>query len=525
MFGIDFYPTPERLLDKITEGMDWWQVSSVLEPSAGKGNIADYVKEKVKKSDRWHKKEADVDCIEIDEQLQHILKGKGYPVVHNDFLTFSTYKRYNLIIMNPPFSTGAAHLTKALEIQKNGGAIICILNAETIKNPYTNERKALVAALKQYNAEITYLQHEFTDAERKTDVEIAVVKAIIPQTEKVSVIYEEMKKKHYAEARAAEQTDLILSDYILSAINQYNLELDAGIHLIEEYRAMQPYILSGFEKDSGSFLTLHLNGKEELSINRFVEYVRMKYWNALFNNPKFTKNMTSNLVSEYHSKVQELKHYDFSAYNIKEIQMQMSRNLIKGVEQCIIDLFEELSHKHSYYAECDHNIHYYNGWKTNQSWFINKKVIIPLNGFDNYFGDYRPNDYHVEKKLSDIEKALNYLDGGLTESRDLNTWLTNAKETGQTKKIQLKYFTVTFYKKGTCHIEFTNLELLKKLNIFGSQKKGWLPPGYGKMKYEDMEAEAQDIINSFEGAAEYRKVVSNPNYYLFNAKNIPLLEG
>ena len=33
-------------------------------------------------------------------------------------------------------------------------------------------------------------------------------------------------------------------------------------------------------------------------INKFVEEVRMKYWNALFNDPKFTKNMTSNLVEE-----------------------------------------------------------------------------------------------------------------------------------------------------------------------------------------------------------------------------------
>ena len=29
----------------------------------------------------------------------------------------------------------------------------------------------------------------------------------------------------------------------------------------------------------------------------------------------------------------------------------------------------------------------------------------------------------------------------------------------------LKNIDVTFYKKGTCHIEFTNLELLKRFNI------------------------------------------------------------
>ena len=36
-----------------------------------------------------------------------------------------------------------------------------------------------------------------------------------------------------------------------------------------------------------------------------------------------------------------------------------------------------------------------------------------------------------------------------------------------------------FSKKGTCHITFTDTKLLDKLNVYGSQKKGWLPPGFG----------------------------------------------
>lgn len=59
-----------------------------------------------------------------------------------------------------------------------------------------------------------------------------------------------------------------------------------------------------------------------------------------------------------------------------------------------------------------------------------------------------------------------------------------------TKKIRLKYFNVTFYKKGTCHIEFTNTELLKKLNIYGSRQRKCLPPGYGTTSYENMDEES-----------------------------------
>ena len=99
-----------------------------------------------------------------------------------------------------------------------------------------------------------------------------------------------------------------------------------------------------------------------------------------------------------------------------------------------------------------------------------------------------------------------------------------AEEYGETKNIQLKYFTVTFFKKGTCHITFTNEELLKKFNIFGSQKKGWLPPSYGKKAYQDMSTEEKAVVNAFDGEEEYNKVVANQKYYLFSGNTLNLLE-
>lgn len=47
--------------------------------------------------------------------------------------------------MNPPFSDGVKHLLHAIEIaEKTGSEIVCILNANTIKNPYSNGRKLLL---------------------------------------------------------------------------------------------------------------------------------------------------------------------------------------------------------------------------------------------------------------------------------------------------------------------------------------------------------------------------------------------
>ena len=66
--------------------------------------------------------------------------------------------------------------------------------------------------------------------------------------------------------------------------------------------------------------------------------------------------------------------------------------------------------------------------------------------------------------------------------------------------------------------------MLKKFNIFGSQRKGWLPPSYGKKLYKDMTPEEKAVINEFEGEKEYNKVMANKKYYIFDTNKILMIE-
>lgn len=537
----DFYPTPEHIIDKMLFGLDVLFLDSVLEPSAGSGNIVDALKKK-EKSYR-ERKPIDIDCIEQDDNLQKILKGKGYRLVYNDFLSYETMKEYDLIIMNPPFSDGCKHLLKALELQeRNGGSVVCLLNAETIKNAYTNDRKYLIQKLTEYDAKIEFIQNAFIDAERKTGVEIALIKVKLPEVRRTSFILEGLKKsKKEAEPEQSDCYFLSDADFFKSIVNQYQMEVESGIKLIKEYYALKPFILSSFGKDKdtgetiqtgGCILSLDISTNRSrynniLSVNEYIREVRRKYWSALFENQKFVGQLTGNLQREFYNKVDELRNYDFSLFNIYQLKIEMQKSVIKGIEETILALFDELSHKHHWYDETSNNIHYYNGWKTNKAWIINKKVIIPLSGFrdlDYSWGGFRPSHSDVIRKLQDIEKCFNYLDGGLTDAVDLEESLKFAEEYEETKNIQLKYFTVSFFKKGTCHIVFNNDELLKKFNIFGSMRKGWLPPSYGKKKYKDMMQEEKSVVNEFEGEAEYNKTLSNLNYYIFDSNNIQLIE-
>ena len=529
----DYYPTPEKLLNEITAGLEWNKIESVLEPSAGKGNIAEFVfqEKKITVKPRYTNiyQPFSLDCIEIEPELQAILREKNFRVVHNDFLTFHTYKHYDLIIMNPPFSAGAKHLLKAIEIQQtSGGAIICILNAETIRNPYTNERKDLVQKLEDYNAGIEYYENAFANSERPSDIEVAVVKFIVPEPKRETFIFENLREKEYKEYEGRPPSELAESDFIKAIVALYNREIEYGLRLYHEYLDYEAYTLDNKSLISFEVKDLETLKSDTFTINRYVREVRQKYWYKLFKSPQFIGRLTSDLQHQYLSRINELVGYDFSYWNIKTLQAEIAKHIVSGVEEAIIKLFDELSHKHYWDADgVSGNIHYYNGWKTNSAYKINKKVIIPLRVFRRWNAKYDWGYYPMHDGygvLSDIERVLNYLDNGETPNVDLENTLFAVQSTGQSQYIECKYFIVTFYKKGTCHLTFTNERLLKKLNIFGSQKKGWLPKGYARKRYEEMTHEEQDVIESFEGQQSYNESLMDAQYYLFDVNaSLPML--
>ena len=162
----NFYPTPIALATKLIDGLDFNR-STVLEPSAGKGDIARMIKNQ--------SRTATIHLIEIEPELQQIAKQYG-TIVDNDFLEFNPDCPYDFIIMNPPFDNGDKHLLHAIEISDDQNTTIrCILNAETIRNPYSQSRKQLVNLLEHHQANIEYIQNGFSDAERTTNVEVAMI--------------------------------------------------------------------------------------------------------------------------------------------------------------------------------------------------------------------------------------------------------------------------------------------------------------------------------------------------------------
>lgn len=560
----EFYPTPPELAAKMVKGLEFCKIHTVLEPSAGKGDlISFFLKVQNYFVRSWSRKITDeqmenavsyamsenslewrteVDVVELDDNLCAILKDKhsDYCLHNTDFLTYQDERHYDLILMNPPFSNGDEHLLKAISLaEKTGSTIVCLLNAETIRNPFTNKRKALLQQLDRYHAEYEYVQNAFSSgssAERKTDVEVVVIRCHIPSPfTTTSHIWEELKDEDIQLEENGNYTEIIQADDELKAAALlYRRELAAGKRLIEEYLALKPYITSYFvDASSDSYMydpTLQLVCKDgkELDWNRYVYLVRYKYWHQLLHKPSFLESLTSNLRDEYYSNIGKFARKDFSLSNIYSVKIDILKRTAQGIEEKIVSLFEEFSYRHSMGAAG--NIHYFNGWKTNDAFKINKKIIIPYCDVWSEYSECYRYSYSLGTKLGDIEKVLNFLILDETNpldysSRNLDYWLQYYERTQQNRKLCFRHFDVDIFKKGTVHITFRDPELLKRFNLYGCQHKGWLPPSYGKKPYEMMTEEEQAVIDSYEGQEEYQRVYLNPNRYFLAPEKLLLSEG
>ncbi|RRW59483.1 hypothetical protein EGJ51_17750 [Pseudomonas fulva] len=116
--GIDFFPTPAHVAQRMARLAHIKEGMRVLEPSAGNGNLADAAKAAG----------GVVDVVEISDRLRDILIAKGYNVVAHDFDGFTPDQKYQAILMNPPFSNrrDAAHIMQAFEMLAGGGTLVAI---------------------------------------------------------------------------------------------------------------------------------------------------------------------------------------------------------------------------------------------------------------------------------------------------------------------------------------------------------------------------------------------------------------
>lgn len=94
-----FFPTPKELVLNLVHEAGIAPGMSVLEPSAGIGNIAVELA-----AITGH---GNVTTVELQQQNVDVLRTLGFDPVMGDFMAFNTEQRFDAICMNPPFAKQA----------------------------------------------------------------------------------------------------------------------------------------------------------------------------------------------------------------------------------------------------------------------------------------------------------------------------------------------------------------------------------------------------------------------------------
>jgi len=503
MFNRDFYPTPDDVIDRMIYGID---VSGkvILEPSAGKGNIVDYLHANGAK---------EVITCELNKELNIILQSKSRVIAH-DFLTLKSddVSHINLIIGNPPFSADDKHILHAYNIAPPGCTVVMLCNYSIYKNPYTKVREQLWSLIRE-NGKIENLGNCFDNAERTTNVEVGCIHLKKPG----NGYDQEFEGFFMQEEVEAQENGIMPYSIIRDLVNRYV----AAVKLFDEQTDMgvrMNQLTSTFFSSELSFSCS--SDKAPILRKDFRKDLQKSAWRWVFSKMNMQKYTTKGLMDDINKFVEKQNDVPFTMRNIYKMIEIVVNTTDSRMDRAIIEVFDKLT---SHYKENRYNVE---GWATNSHYLVNEKFIMPglcTPGFKGQIEikSYRSSNYEL---VEDMAKALCFLtrknydeiislqsfidyryllmkDGHIV-SRTTENYSACFHRLSEAKSAQKKFaengvnvsihdrqiywgewfewsfFEIKCYKKGTAHMKFKDRDIWALFNQNVSRIKGYpLPEG------------------------------------------------
>lgn len=460
IFNKDFYPTPKSVIELM--GIDCNNMQ-VLEPSAGKGDLIDWLKEHGAKT---------IDFCEINKDLADICKNKARLIEYN-FLEVKEAQISHIgqIIMNPPFSESKKHILHAWQIAPEGCEIISLCNDATLQN-WGNDESSLSYILKNHGNSY-YLGDVFNQAERSTNAEISCIKLYKPVTTE-NTNFEGFYMD--AEEEVLSTEGVIKYDEVQSLVNSYigALKCFDEFELINE---KMKRICTPIGMNEGFSYTIGYN-KSATTKNEFSKALQIKSWSYIFNKMKMGKYLTSGVMKDINTFCEKQNNVPFTVKNIYkmfEIILGTKDQIFNRALVEVVDNFTERTHENRYGLE---------GWKTNAGHLLNKKFIV-----DSFFdlkesycrnagklvcGGYRT---YGNDKINDLYKVLCNLTGrDYSTTRNISQLVDDFDGLEPGKWYSNNFFEVKGFKKGTAHFKFTDDKVWEMLNRKYAEIKGNVLP-------------------------------------------------
>lgn len=361
---------------------------TVLEPSSGKGNIIDVLKEQG----------ANVICCELNEDLATISANKAR-LIANDFLSVTSDKisHIDYIVMNPPFSADEHHINHAWEIAPAGCQIVALCNWETLKNSYTKSRRQLTSTIQNYGF-AENLGNIFSEAERTTGVEIGLIRLTKPGTsEDFSDFFTDEDDEPERQENGLMPYNAIreVVQRYVNAVKLYDdvLENAVKMNALTDGIGTKDLVFTCSQKDVPT------------TRDEFAKELQKKSWTWIINKMNMKKYTTRGLNEDINKFIEQQKSMKFTMKNIYKMFDVIIQTTGQRMDKALLEVFDTLTKHHN---ENRWNVE---GWKTNSHYLVNQKFIKPYLVSVSYGGGIDYSFGRRSEELEDMIKALCFLTG------------------------------------------------------------------------------------------------------------------
>ena len=381
--------------------------------------------------------------------------------------------------MNPPFSNGDDHLLKAWDFLHDG-EIVCLLNEETIKNPFTPSRKRLAAIIEKHGS-VDYLGNCFSTAQRKTDVNVAMVhlkKASDDDT--IDLWANVSQERETNDDIGGDKNMLAIRDNLGNMQHYYDSANEHMLKAFQHIRKASLYMSANGValRDADKILSMALSNVNSARAE-YVKAHRHEAWKNVFEKMEFRKWLDKKQTDQFIRDIERNANVPFTKDNIKGTLQNVFLQRNNLFEQSVVNVFDELT---CYY---NGNTNHTEGWKTNDSYKVNQKIIFPYGcAFeDRYGGNFRMCwGGSVIDIYNDLDRIMCGLDGqDFAECHTIYQAMDNKfRILGSNVKApfdneaESRYFLIKFFKKGTVHLTFKDRELWQRFNVTASKGKNWI---------------------------------------------------
>lgn len=470
----DFYPTPTDVINTMMLGEDILG-KTILEPSAGSGNIVSWLKDNGA---------VDVIACEKDKTLQKLLAGKC-ELISDDFLSVTSdqVSHVDYIVMNPPFSDGIRHIKHAFDIAPTGCTVISLCNSSNLERRYSSERQELYELVELYGCS-EYLGTVFDAAERKTNVGVSLIKLYkTGEDEDEFTNYFFSNEDDLLDKNETE--GIVQYNVVRDMVNRYTSAVklfDETMEVANKINDVAKFSDSKFDYVPIRFATVDTNGNAvSISRQQYKKQLQKYYWRIIFNKLNMEKYATNGLREQINKFVEKQVNVPFTMHNIYQVINMVVQTTGQRMDKALLEAFDLIC---SFSAE---NSTAGEKWKTNANYMINRKFIVPyMTDYDvrySTLNEYMSLNYGGNvTRIEDVIKALCYITGtnydNITNLRDFvyrsnlsyGTWY------------EWSFFRIKGFKKGTMHFEFLDEDIWIKFNQQVAKQRGWVLPKKSKRK-------------------------------------------